>query len=478
MMTTLNAIRSVTLFASTRLANRDRRKPRRILSHINFIRWSSGLPLYNIINYGSENLVKHERRISKILDKASFDDIAIISMSYFKSETQIRNCDILKKIIDRTVKLIPYIDAEKPSYCSIIKTIRYSRNFDCRESVVNLVMKLMEEPNSHIIFSSPYNTVHTIKMMETYRIYEPKLLDYVYKTLFENLVQYRIKDIQYALTSLSNFSFKDLVLDSQMRKDFRGLSRQIVSETRSDTSKQSYHIMPLLRAFSIFGFYDDILINYVNELLKKPTEVLDMSRVLEFDRTALLIYVASRLEGNKEKLGSSVDLFKTISDRLQRYGNVGSVRQDSSIKHLDFVLKGAEISKNLYVNSQSYRATAISLASTEELKDSDYKFNFQYTLPHQNYADLIISKGCHEPGQFDSETLLPKQVPIGQRHCLILGTRLYDYVDGHNRLSGYKRFIHRLLTKIGYTVITVDFDKPDPKSTALKIKSVLDNTSV
>lgn len=416
----------------------------------------------------------YENRISQILDQASFEDVATVSMAYFKTRAYIRNSDIKRKIIERTIENLPSIDASQPGYCSIIKSLRYSRDVESRDDILRLSSALLEDKNRHIIETSPYNAVHTVKLLESRRIYNPKLLDYLSTTMFNRLADFRIKDIQYALTSLSNFAYKNLTIDTNLKENFDVLCQDIVKETRSDSDHNYFHIFPLLRAFCIFGYYNDELIDYVNNLLKDHDKLDQMKYVLEFERSALLVYIATRIEGHRRL--EHPDLFRILSAGIGREGNLGSVRQDSSIKHLDFILRSTSMSKNLSI-SKAFCQFAKELSSTKELQDESYNFNFQYTLPHQNFADLIVSRGFKEPGHFDSVTLAPRKVPEDQNHCLIIATRNTDYVDGYKRLSGYRQFVTRLLTKIGYTVMHVNLDEPDLETTARKIRSRLGSGS-
>jgi len=414
-------------------------------------------------------LSDYEERISRVLDSASLEELAIISLAYFKTKTPIKSLAVLRKIIDRLVEQLPNIDPLQPAYCSIIKALRYSRNPECRERIQHLIMNLTQDFDRRIILSSAYNTVHTVKLMETYRIYDVELLNYLANSMFRDDNNYRIKDIQYGLTSLSNFCYQDLKLSKDFQSNLANLCHKIATETRDDAPMQYPHLMPLLRAFSIFNYYNDTLMSYINHATKEPYRLQKMSKAIEFDRTALLVYVASRLEGGQVPLRGNY--FNEISSRMIRLGNSGSAKQDSSIKYLNFLLKPTnQIGQ---VDTLLYRSIAKSLSSIEEFKAADYKFNFQYTMPHQNYADLIITKGCQAVGSFDEKTLMPKRVPADERHCLILATRTHDYVDGYQRLSGYKRLICRLLGKLGYTVMTVDIKTPDIVSLSHKIKLAL-----
>lgn len=417
-------------------------------------------------------LKRYEERIFHLLNRASFEDIAIICMAYFKTKTVIKNVELLRRIVDRTTDSLTTLDPKQPGYCSVIKCVRYSRNVECRKNVLHFIMSLTEQFNRRVIFASPYNAVHTIKLMESFRIYDPKLVHLMRVAMFQNLEEFRIKDIQYAMTSLSNFAYMELIPDESLKRDFDKLSEYIVQEIRQDVEFQYFHLIPLIRALATFGYYNDELIAYTNRVLSDPKKFECMKGVLEFEKSTLLVYVATMIEGGKEKLSNDSGILRELCASIERVGNFGTVKQDASLKHLDFILRGT--CTKFYINSNLFRSIAKSLVLTKELQGPEYKFNFQYTLPHQNYADLVISKNKREPGSFHPYSLLPAKVPDDEKHCLIYAAQKTDYVDGYNRLSGYKRLINRLLTKLNYTVLFVDLHQPQVDLLARKIKHILD----
>jgi hypothetical protein len=263
----------------------------------------------------------------------------------------------------------------------------------------------------------------------------------------------------------------DLKLDDGLRKDFKKLVNSIVNEKREDVEHQYYHIMPILRAFSMFRYYDDDLTSYTNKVLSDENKFNRMKEVLEFEKSALMAYVSGHIDGANVKLQNTSGIFREICSKIVR-SNMGAVKQDFSLAYLDFLLKGHSFGKG-QTNSMLYHSIASSLASTEELKDPAYRFYFQYTFPHQNYNDLMITKSRHDMGSFHPFTLLPRQVPSDEKYCMIYATQKADFIDGHNRLSGYKRTLIRLSSKLGYTVLPVDIHEPDINGLARIVKSVL-----
>uniref|UniRef100_A0A6G1SKK5 FAST kinase domain-containing protein 5 n=1 Tax=Aceria tosichella TaxID=561515 RepID=A0A6G1SKK5_9ACAR len=423
--------------------------------------------------YQDTLLEKYEAKIFKLLSRATFEDLAIVCLAYFKTKTPIQNPELLSRIVDLTAENLSTLDPQQPGYCSIVKSIRYSRTHQCRENVMHMILTLTEDLNHRIIFASPYNAVHTIKLMETFRIYDPKLLHMFRNTLFQNLEEFRIKDIQYALTSLSNFAYQDLKLDQSLRRDFKKLANSIVNEKREDVEYQYYHLMPILRAFSMFQYYDDDFITYTNKVLADEDKFNRMKTVLEFEKSALVAYVSSHIDNANVKLQNTSGIFRELCSNIVRSSSMGSVKQDYSLAYLDYLLRGPSLRKGQNY-SILYHSIATSLAATEELKDPVYRFYFQYTFPHQNYNDLMITKSLEDRGSFHPFTLLPRQVPPDEKVCMIYATRKADFIDGYNRLSGYKQTMIRLSSKLGYTVLPVDLHQPDIKGLASLVRSVLE----
>lgn len=404
-------------------------------------------------------------RLLKILEHADFEEVVIIALAYFKTKTRIQNRQLLDKLVMKTVDLIPSIDPKEPGYCAIIKSIRYSALLDCRDNVKILISKLSNDLNSRIILSSPYNIVHTVKLMEAYRIYNSNLLDDLATSMFSS--HFRIKDIQYALTSLSNFAYNDLHVQDKFRYNLDKLCDMIATESRKDALMQYFHIMPLIRALSILGYYNASLFEYVNSLLSNRKRSSEMLSAIESEKSALLVYVASRIESDVCHFGDSALLFQSMSNKINRSKDSWVLEARDPQQRSKILTDGANTNFTSQMESLARR-----LAAQHDL--ACCTFSFQYTLPHQNYLDLIVSDG-QSPGDFHQSTLMPRKIMNGKNHCLIYALSKFDYVDGQSRLSGYKRLIIRLLKHIGYNVICVDLNDPDVGSIVQKIKTFIND---
>lgn len=411
-------------------------------------------------------LVNYSEQIKGVIPKGSIQDIATICMTYFKTKTKIDDLELFELILNRTIELLPEMNFAEPGYCAIIKCLRYSQAYDLRSSV----QRLVDSINDHsVMLTSSFNMVHTLKLMETYRIYDEKIFQCVYKTLVDNLEQFRIKDIQYILTSLSNFAFQDLAMSKNDNIYFDKLCKQIVRGERADADRQHLHVVPLMRALAMFGYYNRELASYADKCVSKSHMYADMSKTVEFDRSLLLLNVAYKLEASLEPFQSSKMVLRKISNSMIRSGNTGTINSDKSLEHLSFLINSSQHNKYLTI-SNSMRNIGVELATRPDILDL-YKLGFQVTFAHQNYGDLILSKGVKNPGNFNAKSLMPATIPEGETHICLMPMTRYDYIDGKHRISGFKTFLARITNKSGYHVINVDLDDFKLSELSRKIKS-------
>lgn len=417
-------------------------------------------------------LSRYERRIMGFLDRPSFEDLSTICMSYFKTQSQIKN-EALRKIIDRMLDLLPSIDFTQPGYCAVIKSIRYSRDQSVREDVLKLVRKVLQDPYRDRIFNSLYNLTQTVKLMETNRIYDQRTLDRIGESVFKETDELRIKDIQNCLTTLANFKWRDLKLDDMLKQELDSLCQFIVEESRLDVKFQYAHLLPIMRSFMIFGYYNDQLIEYTNRILNDDDKMNQMrSKFIELEKTMLLLYTATRLESSGSKLQPDKSILSELSASINRVGSRGSIKRDSSIGYLSHILQ-PKIDKEIYLYTNKMRSIAESLLTKEGLNSPEIHHNFQFTMAHQNYADLVISKDRPAPGSYDPVTFMPRPIAPGEKHCLIYAVQNFDFMDACDRLSGYKELIMRLLKRLGYNVIILNLDEPDIVQLSNQIRSAL-----
>lgn len=425
-------------------------------------------------------LPKYERRILNMLSEASIEDLSIVCLAYFKTRTFIKHKSMLDKIVKQTTENLATIDPKEPGYCSIVKSVRYSRDPNSRGEVIRMISTLLEDPNHSIMFGSPYNAVHTVKLMEAYRIYEPRMLHILRALIFRDLSSFRIKDIQYALTSLSNLTYMDLNPDEGLRGDFDKLVEEIIGHSRADVAHQNYHLIPIIRALAIFNYHNPKLLSHAAQLLADNRQFEGMRGVLEFSKSTLLVHSAYGIQCGDTSLLKARQAMDRCMSEIVRSGNSGSVVRDEkklegrpTISHLDNFLRN--LKRRQQPNSALFLKIAESLVEHERLKDESFNFNFQFTFPHQNYADLVITKDGPEPGSFDPETLLPKPVPANIKPCIVYAIQKTDLIDGVSRLCGYKQLLIRLMDRLGYHVLPVDLHQPDIDDLARKVEMFMSN---
>lgn len=411
-------------------------------------------------------LANYHEQIKDIVREGSMQDIATICMTYFKTKTKIDDMELFDLIVDRLIELLPQQDPSEPGYCAIIKCIRYSQCYERRQKIQSLVDAIDKQAN---ILTSSYNIVHTLKLMETYRIYDDKIFQSIYKIFMSHMDQFRIKDIQYVMTSLSNFSFNNLTLSEDDKAALDVLCKQIANKTRDDVDKQHMHAIPLMRALALFGYYSQDLARYIDKSLNNSNLYTDMSNTLEFDRSLLALHVAFKMEAGIEPFPSNRLLLSKISASMKRSGNIsGTIINDKSLNHLSFIINDNK--SNLTI-SNSVRNIGMELATRPDILER-YKLSFQVTFPHQNYGDLILTTDSKNPGNFDARTLMPAKVSEGQTHILIMALTKYDFIDGDCKLSGFKTFLERLARKGGYGVVTVNLNDFNLSELVEKIKSI------
>lgn len=427
----------------------------------------------------------YEERIVELLDSASIEDISVICMAYFKTKTRIRNPEIVKKIIDRTTLFLDNIKPEEPGYSSIMKALRYSKIVDYEKDVrpIEASKKLISsiitsDKGREIVFKSNYNMIHTLKFMEEFRIYDAVTADSCRRYIFDNIHNSRSKDIQYCVTSLSNMAYNNLNLDLGLKKDFENLVDLIVTKRVHDFTDErfSHHLLAMMRAFAMYGYYDSRLMSRATDLLASSVEVWSQ-RLVDFNKTALLLYVAPQIEGSDAYLNQHA-ILKQVSNSIQRIGiRPGKIKREG-ISRLSELLLGSKV-KGVSVNpimSRMYQKLANDLLEHRSFDDESYNFAFQYTMPQLNYADLIISKGCNEPGSYNPETLMPQKVPSNEKHCLVYATTRFDYFAGDDKkLCGYKLFNVRLLERLGYKVVLADLTNPTSDELASQVDSILND---
>lgn len=417
--------------------------------------------------YDANLLFRLENRILKILEGASLMDVAIISQAYFKISAKITNTAVLKSIINKLTDFIPFIDLDDPGYTCAVKAIRYSRNLECQDEAQKLIEKLCAIGIEKLYLRSSYNVVQSIKLMESYRLYNKIMIDSGVSNMFENLKDYRLKDIQYLLSSMSILAYQDLQLSQSVICEFDRICDHLLTDRRKEFEKHLVHLMPLLRAFSILNYYNKGLINYTNSALKCSEKLSHIERCPDFAAATLLVCCSTRLE-SEVKLEDPGGLFKRLGRRIKRSMHLLNEEYRNAISGPRGIYLGFKVPPI----SELYQRLSNALRYSRQLESPEYRFSYQFTLPHQNYLDLVISKD-EKPGNFDRETLVPATLSAGTKHCLIIMNRHEDFL-GKNRLSGHKRHLARLLTKLGYSVFQVDVRALNIDELAEKIKKELD----
>ena len=404
-------------------------------------------------------LARHESRLREFVPTAHFDQVAIICMAFFKTKTVITDQILLARLISRTRECLKSIDPDQPAFVSVLKALRYSAregNLHVQEGISALCKDITKKEHEGLVYASCYNSTHTLKLFDSYRIYDANFFESFWKHLFRDTDSFRVKDVQYALSSLTNVGNHFQRVNDKKMKDLRTLALKLVKKDLRDSSQhQNYHLLPIGRAMATFGFYEDMFLDYLVKCLNDDEFYEHAKSVLEFEKSALMIMQGASIEAGRSLAIKQEVKQKLISGLNFKIFLSGPVKK-SSLFELQRILQKPKPS--CYDWASHMGRVAASLSSCKEFSGPDYEFNFQLTLPHQNYTDLVISYRAKNPGSYDTSDLSFKRVPEGERHIIIMGSKSWDYFYKENRLHGTRPFVMRLLKKIGYDVILVRSD--------------------
>lgn len=174
-------------------------------------------------------MVQVEMKFAQHIDKLSINEIAIIGLAFFKTETKIQNDALIEKIYKKLIKEIGTI--EDIPLVNILKVLRYSSN----PAHDDFLIELNEAILPHIDRFGLIANLH-IALNGT-------ILQYCHQELFEkvivkfnaNLKEARLKDIERITFAMGLFDFKSA---SGIEKE---LQRNIVEELKLRVDENLSH---------------------------------------------------------------------------------------------------------------------------------------------------------------------------------------------------------------------------------------------
>lgn len=162
-----------------------------------------------------------ESRFLEVFDELSIDEIGIICLAFFKTESRIGTVDLIHKLYRKTLKEIDNI--QDITLTNIVKVLRYSSSPSHSDMIEKLSIALVP-----IVKNASLITCLHITLLGTNLQYcHHPLIEEVVKKYNDNIGAMRLKEIERITFMLALFNFKT---ESGVEKE---LLRKIVDELKS-----------------------------------------------------------------------------------------------------------------------------------------------------------------------------------------------------------------------------------------------------
>lgn len=142
-----------------------------------------------------------EVQISKLFREFTIDELAIISMGFFKSKTPIRDMEIISRIISKMIE-IPK-DIHEVSLAALLKIIRYSMRVTSDDKIYNLLDVLQHEiPRLSLMCN-----VHLALLGTATLTLHENCLSSIASSSICNMNKARLKDLERLVLTYGTFNF-------------------------------------------------------------------------------------------------------------------------------------------------------------------------------------------------------------------------------------------------------------------------------
>ncbi|XP_075972857.1 FAST kinase domain-containing protein 5, mitochondrial [Anticarsia gemmatalis] len=195
-----------------------------------------------------------EIQLKNIFSEFSIDDLAIMSMGFFKSKTPIRDMDLVLSIIDAIIANVK--DIHEVSLAALLKLIRYSTRVSLDDRIYRLLDALQHEvPKLSVMCNVHIALLGTTTM----HLHEDCLLK-IANTVVNNISKTRIKDLERLVLTYGTFNLVPQTKDCFFTK--------VIDELRKPERMEeiNYHgrsYACCLAYLSLLNFYPEDLINKV-----------------------------------------------------------------------------------------------------------------------------------------------------------------------------------------------------------------------
>jgi hypothetical protein len=183
-------------------------------------------------------------RLENLINEMSLDEIGVICMTFFKTQTKL-SPNIIPIIISRAINEISN-ETNNVIRTSILKAIRFSHHFRHNDNIQKLINKLKVLDNSELTLT------HLLTLSMEASVYDKILMNETVSKICQNPHSFRAKDIERILLCLSNFNHR---IDS---KELKFICENI--SNRNDVVTYPWYLLTIVAHLCIFQFYPKDLI--------------------------------------------------------------------------------------------------------------------------------------------------------------------------------------------------------------------------
>lgn len=242
-----------------------------------------------------------ELHLENIFSEFSIDDLAIMSMGFFKSKTPIRSVVLVEKIADKIIECSK--DIHEMSLAALFKIIRYSMKIPKTDIIYKFLDKIQHEvPRLSVMCN-----VHLALVGTSTLTLHKGCLTKIAESIISNLSTSRLKDLERLVLTYGTFNFKPLTTEC--------LFERIMEELRDP--KRELEVLKYGRSYACCIAYLGLLEIYPVDLMSK---VLSSEFLLNtygkqcftYGREILTIHNTSQIFCKEAKMNRLDDRVATI----------------------------------------------------------------------------------------------------------------------------------------------------------------------
>lgn len=212
-----------------------------------------------------------EHALLQQIKKCNIDELGIVSMAYFKSQSKIKLRPILSELVKAAGKHSSTI--HEITLTSILKAVRYSQHFDMNKEIGEMLDKMVPELDR----LSDLALIHVALIGTSIQYKHESTLKRCSQRIINNIENIRIKDVERIL--LANAMFDH---DPQTQPDFYQTCHKELhkSERRKEIVQYKRCLPSALNYLSLRGIYSYELMNdvlnerYIDEVYGKNPKLL------------------------------------------------------------------------------------------------------------------------------------------------------------------------------------------------------------